>query len=72
MRRDLKAWPALLALALLAGAGWADDKETAALQRKAAEENWGKLEAGEACKIVVYPGGKRDEARPAKVAEVAR
>jgi hypothetical protein len=47
MRRDLKAWPAVLALALLAGAGGAVDKETVEKQRKAAEENWDKLDAGE-------------------------
>ena len=30
-----------------------------------------KLEAGEACKIIVYPGGKPGGQRQAEVAEVA-
>jgi threonine 3-dehydrogenase len=38
-------------------------------------EDWqqvfAKLEAGEACKIVVYPGGRPAGSRPAEVAEVA-
>ncbi len=39
-------------------------------------EDWqqvfAKLEAGEACKIIVYPGGKPGGQRQAEVAEVAR
>ena len=36
------------------------------------EQVFAKLEAGEACKIVIYPGGLPGESRPAEVAEVAR
>jgi threonine 3-dehydrogenase len=36
------------------------------------EQVFAKLEAGEACKIVVYPGGKPTTSRPAEVAGVAR
>ena len=36
------------------------------------EQVFAKLEAGEACKIVVYPAGKPDRSRPAEVAGVAR
>ena len=36
------------------------------------EQVFAKLEAGEACKIVVYPAGKQDRARPVEVAGVAR
>ncbi len=36
------------------------------------EQVFAKLEAGEACKIVVYPAGKPDQSRPVEVAGVAR
>ena len=36
------------------------------------EQVFTKLEAGEACKIIVYPGGRPAGSRPAEVAEVAR
>jgi threonine 3-dehydrogenase len=36
------------------------------------EQVFTKLEAGEACKIVVYPGGRPAGSRPAEAVEVAR